>query len=212
VEMLIDGEAGDQETTTKFCEIIQNQAKRLNFLIEDILNVSKIESGLMRVLKRPVNIAGIIEEQVQMVKSYAQEKTINVNITDRINSVCLYADRDMLGQVMNNLLSNAVKYTKHDGKIDIRAEIDENLQNLIVKVADNGCGISGEDKKHLFQKFYRAEASKKYAEGSGLGLSLVKQIIENLHGGKVFLHSVPGKGSTFGFEIPLAGYEKMAAV
>jgi two-component system phosphate regulon sensor histidine kinase PhoR len=206
-EMLLDGEADNEKTKKEFYSVIQSQAKRLNRLIEDILNTSRIESGLIKVEKTPISLTVLIEEQLQMMKSYAEEKNIalswgntgqNPIVFDQV-----YVDKDMISQVIINLLSNAVKYTESGGSVTITTEIDE-IANLVrVSVTDTGVGIDEKSIKHVFDKFYRVDANKNQAKGTGLGLNLVKQIIEKVHGGRVFAESRTGEGSTFGFELPL---------
>lgn len=209
-EMLAEGEIQDKETQNEFYSIIQSQAQRLNRLIEDILNTARIESGLIKVNKEPVSLTILIEEQLKMIRSWAAEKNITVTspkpiIYDQVN-----IDKDMFAQVIVNLLSNAVKYTPENGTVNIHTEVDNNAEIAIVKVTDNGVGIPPEDIEHVFDKFYRVSANKKQAKGTGLGLNLVKQIVEKVHGGKVFLESQVGKGSTFGFQLPLTVNEKTA--
>jgi two-component system phosphate regulon sensor histidine kinase PhoR len=203
-EMLADGEADDEKTRREFYSIIQNQATRLNRLIEDILNTSRIESGLIKINKEPISLAILIEEQLQMITSYAEEKNIKVTGQKPIVFDQVYADRDMLSQVIVNLLSNAVKYTQPGGSVKIEAEVDEGAELVRVSVTDSGVGISESEVEHVFDKYYRVDANKKQAKGTGLGLNLVKQIIEKIHGGRVFVESRVGVGSTFGFELPLA--------
>ncbi len=203
-EMLVDGEAGDQETVTEFCTIIQNQAQRLNRLIEDILNISRIESGLTKVEKHPLSLAILTADAVKMIESYAQEKSITVNTQAPIIYDQALADKDMITQVIINLLSNAVKYTPAGGKVDINVEVDQAQDVVRVTVADTGVGIPPEDVEHVFDKFFRVEANKKQAKGTGLGLNLVKQIVEKVHDGTVFVSSIQGQGSAFGFTLPLA--------
>jgi len=209
-EMLVDGEAQDEESIRHFCSIIQSQAQRLNRLIEDILNISRIESGLVKVEKKTLSVALLIHEAVDMIRSYAQEKNITIEEPAAILYDQAYADKDMLQQVIINLLSNAVKYTPHGGTISVAAEVNE-LDGLIrVTVKDTGVGIPPEDVDHVFDKFYRVEANKNVAKGTGLGLNLVKQIVEKVHDGTVFVESTVGQGSTFGFTLPL-GAAEMAA-
>ena len=207
-EMLIDGEADNEQTRKEFYSIIQSQAKRLNRLIEDILNTSRIESGLIKVEKKPVSLTILIEEQMQMMKAYAEEKNISLSrgqtgqkpiVFDQV-----YVDKDMISQVIVNLLSNAVKYTKPGGSIKIETEVNEIESFARVSVTDTGVGISEDEIDHVFDKFYRVEANKNMAKGTGLGLNLVKQIVEKVHNGRVFVSSKPGVGSTFGFELPLS--------
>jgi two-component system, OmpR family, phosphate regulon sensor histidine kinase PhoR len=206
-EMLVDGEAQDDTTRGEFYSIIQSQAQRLNRLIDDILNISRIESGLVKVNKEPVSMTMLIREAVQMIKSYAAEKNITVNEQTPIVFDQVVADKDMISQVIINLLSNAVKYTPSGGTIRVGSESDDIDGIVRVTVTDNGVGIPANDLPHVFDKFYRVAANNKCAKGTGLGLNLVKQIVEKVHDGRIFVTSEQGKGSTFGFELPL-GVEK----
>jgi two-component system phosphate regulon sensor histidine kinase PhoR len=203
-EMLVDGEADNEETRKEFYGVIQSQAQRLSRLIEDILNISRIESGLIKVNKEPVSLAVVIEQQMSMIEKYAAEKNITVSRQAPIIFDQVYADKDMLSQVIVNLLSNAIKYTPAGGSVRIGTEVDEAAGVAKVSVTDTGVGIPAEELEHLFGKFYRVAANNKHAKGTGLGLNLVKQIIEKVHNGRVFVTSKVGVGSTFGFELPLA--------
>ena len=210
-EMLVDGEAGDQETIDQFCSIIQSQAQRLNRLIEEILNISRIESGLIKVSKEHLSVTIVVQEAAKMIESYAREKNISVHVPTPIIFDQVDADKDMLSQVVINLLSNAVKYTCEGGSVSVDTQINDADGVVTVTVKDTGVGIPTEDVEHVFDKFYRVEANKKYAKGTGLGLNLVKQIVEKVHGGRVFVTSEVGQGSTFGFDVPLAVREAVEA-
>lgn len=210
-EMLVDGEADDEDTRKDFYGIIQTQAQRLSRLIEDILNISRIESGLVKVAKEPVSLAILIEQQITMIQKYAQEKNIAVTRQTPIIFDQVYADKDMISQVIVNLLSNAVKYTPPGGSVRIATEVDEVAGRVRVTVTDTGVGIPEEELGHLFNKFYRVAVNNKHAKGTGLGLNLVKQIVEKVHNGRVFVTSKVGVGSTFGFELPLAAAEMAVA-
>lgn len=203
-EMLADGEANDEKTRKEFYSVIQNQAQRLSRLIEDILNTSRIESGLIKVQKEPMSLTLLIEEQMQMIKGFAEEKNIEVIGQKPIVFDQVYVDRDMMSQVIVNLLSNAVKYTPSGGSVRIETTVDESASLARVTVTDTGVGIPEDEVEHVFDKFYRVGANKKQAKGTGLGLNLVKQIIEKVHDGRVFVTSQVGVGSIFGFELPLA--------
>jgi two-component system phosphate regulon sensor histidine kinase PhoR len=211
-EMLADGEADDEQTRKEFYAVIQNQAQRLNRLIEDILNVSRIESGLIKVSKEPVSLAILIEEQLQMIRSYAEEKNIEIHAQKPIVYDQVYADKDMISQVVVNLLSNAIKYTPSGGSVKIEIDVDDVASLARVSVTDTGIGIPEDELEHVFDKFYRVVANKTQAKGTGLGLNLVKQIIERVHNGHVFVKSRVGLGSTFGFEIPLVTEQKLTQV
>ena len=173
----------------QFCSIIQTQAQRLNRLIDDILNISRIESGLTKINKQHISLTILITEAAKMIKSYAQEKNITISAQTPIvyDQVC--ADKDMITQVIVNLLSNAVKYTPQDGSVSIQTEVNDADGLVRVTVSDTGVGIPHQDLEHVFDKFYRVDANKKVAKGTGLGLNLVKQIVEKVHGGRAFVKS-----------------------
>jgi two-component system phosphate regulon sensor histidine kinase PhoR len=211
-EMLDDGEADDEQTRKQMYSVIHNQSKRLSRLIDDILNISRIESGLIKIEKKPVSLTMVIEEQLQMITSYAEEKEIEVTTHTPIIHDVVYADKDMISQVIVNLLSNSVKYTPRGGKVRIDTMVDETASVAQVTVTDTGVGIPKDEIAHVFDKFYRVSANNSQAKGTGLGLNLVKQIIEKGHNGRVFVISEPGVGSTFGFELPLAVSSAVRAI
>ncbi len=204
VEMLIDGEADDEKTTREFYDVIQNEANRLSRLIDNILNISRIESGLVKINKQPQSLTVIIKEALEVISPQAGQKQIALR--EQLTPVFYQtlADRDMLYQAVLNLLSNAVKYTPEGGQIAVETLVDESKKIVITRIADTGVGIPPKDLPFVFDKFYRAEANNRMAKGTGLGLSLVKQIIEGVHKGRIFVESHVGKGSCFGFELHLA--------
>ena len=146
-----------------------------------------------------------------MIRSYAEEKNIEITAQKPIIFDQVYVDRDMLSQVIINLLSNAIKYTPAGGSVTIETEVDNNAEIIRVSVADTGVGIPEDEIEHVFDKYYRVGVNKKQAKGTGLGLNLVKQIIEKVHKGRVFVESQVGRGSTFGFELPLASMQTAGA-
>lgn len=203
-EMLTDGEANDEQTRKEFYSVIQSQAQRLNRMIENILNSSRIESGLIKINKEPASLTMLIEEQLYMIKGYAEEKNVEVIGQKPIVFDQVYVDKDMIREVIVNLLSNAIKYTPSGGSVKIETEVDEGASLARVSVTDTGVGIPEDEIEHVFDKFYRVGANEKQAKGTGLGLNLVKQIVEKVHDGRVFVTSQVDVGSTFGFELPLA--------
>ncbi len=212
-EMLVDGEAADDKARDQFYSVIQSQAQRLERMIEDILNVSRIESGLVKMDKTVFSLSVLIEEQLEMIKGYAGENGINLSRAGSGGELIVfdqvYADKDLIAQVITNLLSNAIKYTQSGGTVTVETEVcNDNSGDVIsVKVSDTGVGIPKEQLDHVFDKFYRVKANEHQAKGTGLGLNLVKQIVEKVHGGRIFVESEVGKGSTFGFELPMAKAE-----
>lgn len=203
VEMLIDGEAQDEKTRNEFYDIIQNEAIRLGRLIDNILNISRIESGLVEIKKQPLSLMVIIKEAIEVITPQAKSRNIRVEEQLEPAFYQVTGDRDMLYQSVMNLLSNAVKYTSDNGTVTVRTTVDEEAQQVTVRVIDTGVGIPAKDVPFVFDKFYRVEANKGVAKGTGLGLSLVKNMIETVHKGRMFVESEVGRGSCFGFTLQL---------
>jgi len=203
IEMLLDDEADDEKMRREFHEIIAAQAERLNRLIDNILNISRIESGVIRVVREPLSLTEVAKQVLDIVAPQAREK--QVELVDRLMPVChqVEADKDMIHQAVLNLVSNAIKYTPEGGTVTVAASVDERRGMAVLEVSDTGVGISAEDLPHVFDKFYRVQGHAKMAKGTGLGLTLVKHIIETVHDGKLSVTSETGKGSTFSFEMPV---------
>lgn len=202
-EMLIDGEAENDKVRQEFYEVIHNEANRLGRLIDNILNISRIESGLIKMNKKPVSLMVILKEAAEVIAPQARQK--NITLVEDISPAFYQtlADRDMLYESVLNLLSNAVKYTPEGGRITIQTTVDESRKKVTARISDTGVGIPAKDLPFVFDKFYRCDANNRMAKGTGLGLSLVKHIVENVHHGRIFVESQVGKGSTFGFELDL---------
>jgi len=203
LEMLIDGEVQDQQTQQKFYGIIQNEATRLSKLVDNILNISRIEAGVVKVSKQNVPLAAIVKEVFEVLRPQADAS--GISLVDELTPVFFHvrADREMMRQVLFNLISNALKYTPQGGTVTVRLLVDEGIGQVTAEVTDTGVGVSKEDLPHLFEKFYRVSGSKNMAKGSGLGLALVKEIVETVHNGRVSVASTPNEGSTFSFTLPL---------
>jgi two-component system phosphate regulon sensor histidine kinase PhoR len=203
VEMLQDGEAQTEETTSEFYEIIATETERLHRLIENILNISQIESGVVKVVKEPMSLTAVAKQVLDVARVQAEAK--NVALAERLAPVYyqVEADHDMMYQVVMNLVSNAIKYTPAGGSVKVSVSADERRGVAVCDVSDTGAGIPAEDLPHIFDKFYRVRANRKLAKGSGLGLTLVKHIVETVHEGKLSVTSEQGKGSTFSVELPV---------
>ena len=202
VELLADGEAEDEETREEFLGVIDSQADRLQRLVENLLNLARIEAGVVSVNKNNRSLNEILEEASQVVQPSAEAKSITLNVDLSPLYLGVHADRDMLLQSAINLLSNAVKYTPEGGRVTLRSR---NVDNMIVyEVEDTGVGLSEEDCERVFEKFYRVKKDKNMAQGTGLGLPLAKHIVEDVHGGTLSLESELGVGSKFTAALPMA--------
>ncbi len=204
MEMLIDGEADDEQTRTEFYNIIQGETNRLSRLIDNILNISRIESGVVRVQRERISIQRLVHDVVDVMLPQARTKNIELSYEQIHQCTFVFVDKDMIYQAVLNLLSNAVKYTPEGGRVRVWVELHP-IENVIeVLIQDTGVGIPQREIEHLFEKFFRVDDHKKMAKGTGLGLNLVKQIVETVHGGSVAVKSEVGKGSVFSFTLPLA--------
>jgi two-component system phosphate regulon sensor histidine kinase PhoR len=202
VEMLVDGEAEDAKTRDEFYQIIDSESERLSRMIDNILNISRIEAGVTKVEKQNVALTPILKQVVEVLSPQAAEKEQSLEAELSPVFYQVNADRDMLYQAVLNVAGNAIKYTPAGGSIRVSSAIEGGM--AVVRVADNGLGIPKEDLPRLFEKFHRVTANKKAAKGTGLGLALVKEIIETLHHGQVTVESEVGKGTTFELRLPIA--------
>lgn len=179
---------------------MKDDCHRYADLINDMLDVASIEAGDMSIFRRAINISNLIDDKISKFTDKATAKNIDLscNIDHRIRSV--YADPQRISQILGNLITNAIKFTPESGKITVTA--NENDQETIVAVEDNGIGISPEMQQDIFSKFIQIDrqAGAGY-HGSGLGLTICKGIIA-MHGGRIWAESEPGSGSKFCFSIP----------
>ena len=179
---------------------IHTSGRHLLNMINDILDLSKIEAGTMDLDFETFSIADTMEEVNTIVNALASKKQIQ--LTQEFDSdITVTADKTKFKQILYNLLSNGVKFTNDGGRVTTKVEISDN--SLLIRVIDTGVGISPVDQGMLFQAFTQVDASKARAhEGTGLGLALTKRLVE-LHGGKIWVESTVGEGSTFSFTLPL---------
>lgn len=200
-DVMLGGMSGEfSEQNKKFLNNIANSGKHLLTLINNILDLSKIEAGKMELELEMFSVSEVFNDTKAVTSALALKKDISMqyNVDPEIS---VYADRVRFKQVIYNLVSNAIKFTSNRGSVIVSAV--RTGDSIRVSVSDNGIGISEENQKLLFQPFKQVDASiNRQYEGTGLGLALVKKFV-NLHGGRVWVESETGKGSTFTFELPL---------
>jgi two-component system phosphate regulon sensor histidine kinase PhoR len=203
VEMLVDGEASDEKARQEFYRIMQNETERLSRLIDNMLNISRIEAGIVQIDRENVDIKALIARAMHTIEPQAREK--NISLHERMTNVdlCVEGDADMLYQVVLNLMSNSVKYTPEGGRVTVSADSDNLTRSVLVSVNDTGLGIPPDALPKLFDKFFRVENYKRVAKGTGLGLSLCKHIVETVHHGQIGVDSKLGMGSKFWFSVPM---------
>jgi len=201
MQLLLDDKIEDRATQREVLETVARQTERLTGLINNLLDVSRMESGWLKLEKGPVQIRDVIREVVAEVRLMAEGKQIALVDDIAPELPIVFADQERLAQVIRNLAHNAIKFTLSGGRIVISAAESEG--NLVISVEDDGVGISGEAMPHLFERFYQADSSDtRSAGGTGLGLYICRQIVI-AHGGSIWAESEVGKGSTFHFSVPI---------
>lgn len=203
-EMLANGDVKDPEMQKEFFNTINDETDRLTRLIQNLLNVSKMEANSLVIERALVRTDWLLDQCLEAVEATAKGKRIAIRkqLPDKFPTIV--GDKALLQVVLVNVLGNAVKYTPPDGTIHI--SLTEQEQNVCFTITDSGCGITPEDQPHIFDKFYRGTSSAVRKQvGSGLGLATALQIAK-LHGGAITVESEVGKGATFTVRIPSEVY------
>lgn len=200
VETLLGGAREDPDVSLRFLKIIEKHADRLTFLVEDLLTISRLESGRIALHRKVIPLAPFITHALDGLMPLARDR--NVQFDNRIPAdIQVFADSHRLEQVVCNLADNAIKYGRSGGKIVFEAR--KTTEDLVeASVADDGPGIPVESRDRIFERFYRVDRARSREQGgTGLGLAIVKHIVQS-HGGKVWVKSEIGKGSVFYFTLP----------
>ncbi len=192
-----------KEEIMKFVQIIYNEANRLNNLVNAILDISRIEAAKVHFKKKKVDLKDIVENVIELVypRIKSSDLVINRDYSDEEKYI-VFTDEEKVEQIILNLVDNAIKYTPFGGEITIGIQNKGN--EILVYVSDTGIGIPDKDKPHIFEKFYRTSISMSVAQGTGLGLVIVKYLVETL-GGKIWFESELSRGTTFYFTLPVNG-------
>jgi two-component system phosphate regulon sensor histidine kinase PhoR len=199
-ETLLEGALYNSKACEEFVGIIGEEAERLNRLINDLLSLSRIESREMKLQLELLELGPEIRQIADKIKPRFQKKELALSVAASGHPVVALADRDRLEQVLLNLLENSLMYTPSGGRVEVGVKESEGL--VVVSVSDTGIGIPPDDIPRIFERFYRVDrARSRKLGGTGLGLAIVKHIVET-HGGRVWVESEVGKGSTFYFTLP----------
>jgi signal transduction histidine kinase len=204
VDLMLRGVAGPlTDKQAHFLTRVRSNTQHLAGLINDLLDLSKIESGRIEVKSSRVSLSGLVHEVVEALRPVAAEKVIALEATLREPSILVWADRDKINQVLTNLIGNAIKFTPVQGRVTVSTSRNGE-ESIQVSVSDSGPGVPPDEKEKIFAKFYQiAEVNGENSKGTGLGLAISKALVE-LHGGKIWVESEPNSGSTFCFTLPLS--------
>ncbi|MEA2647104.1 MAG: hypothetical protein QOE92_2187 [Chloroflexota bacterium] len=205
-EILKDNLAGEltPEQRVESLEAIHASGEHLLQLINDVLDMSKIEAGRMDLMLEEFVVDAAFREVFTVVKSLAGRKGIELSVLVEPEDLTVYADKGKVKQVLYNLLSNAIKFTPEGGSIFVDGKLRKDANDLLVTVTDTGVGIPSEHIDKIWGEFYMIQGEHQKQKGTGLGLALVKKLVE-LHGGAVEVSSEENKGTTFSFTVPMQG-------
>ncbi|MDJ1497398.1 ATP-binding protein [Cytophagaceae bacterium DM2B3-1] len=201
IHTLLDGAIEDEKVRDKFLEKSARSLDNLNILVQDLLTLSRMESGEIKMQFSHFDLYQLTSDIFEQLEETAIAKNIKLKFDKhQIPKMIAYADKNRISQVMTNLIDNAIKYGNEAGKVVV--EIESEKDQLVVSVRDDGPGIEPEHLKRIFERFYRVEKSRsKDSGGTGLGLAITKHIVE-AHGSKITVTSKPGKGTQFRFKLP----------
>ncbi|WP_163538137.1 HAMP domain-containing sensor histidine kinase [Gracilibacillus sp. YIM 98692] len=198
-ETLLDGAMEDKGLTEEFLHIILKESTRLQALVDDLLELSKLEKEEMKLAQKLIHVDSWIQSIIRLVEQQAQKKSISFQPNIE-SGVTFNGDPDRLQQVLLNLLYNAISYTSEDGTVGL--SLQENSEEVEIKVSDTGIGIPDDAKQRIFERFYRVDrARSRNTGGTGLGLAIVKHIVE-AHKGSITVESEVDEGSTFIVKVP----------
>jgi two-component system sensor histidine kinase NblS len=198
----------DFNTQREFIGVMNQEIIRLNRMVNDILDFSRYEAQSLHLEKTKQDIVEIIEDAVNQVQVLAKEHELTISVMKEPDLPEIPMNVDSISRAFMNILSNAIKYSPDGKRIKIRAERSRDGEYVEVSVEDQGPGISEKDQKKVFDRFFRVENATHSVKGTGLGLHLVKVTVEKHHQGQVFVNSVEGEGSTFGFRLPIKPQEE----
>jgi len=203
VEMLLDDKIGELNSKQhEYLRMVEISTGRMVDLVSDFLNASRLELGTMEIKPRPMHIEDLVASIIEELKALSDQQRVTI-VFDKPELPEVPVEPNLYSQIINNLLSNALHYTPEGGTITVHVE--KNTDGYQLDVADTGIGIPVEARQHLFKRFYRADNAKHVlGEGSGLGLYLVKHIVDTC-GGRIWYESTEGAGTQFHVIIPPTG-------
>jgi signal transduction histidine kinase len=211
VSIVLDGLAGDvNDTQREYLEIAKHSCVQLRNCINDLFDATRLETGKLTLQRKPVRLDAVTHRVISAMLPSAREKEISLTEEVEPDLLPALADEHRLIQVITNLLANALKHTGQGGTVHVRLRASALSADLLeFSVQDTGCGISPADQQHIFDRLYQVKTGDATTGGIGLGLYLCRELVQ-LHGGRIWVESQLGQGSTFTFVIPKAPAEEPA--
>ncbi|MAJ46911.1 MAG: hypothetical protein CMJ57_06250 [Planctomycetaceae bacterium] len=203
LELIVDDEISDPAECREVMNSMLSDTDRLSSLVENMLNISRIEAGIMRPTLERTDLGAIARKVVHRLEPGASQKEISLSVSASSVELTVEGDSGMLEQVLENLTSNAVKYTPNGGRVVVSVDTDPLERTVVVSVSDTGLGIPLEARERVFDKFFRVPSYERMAKGTGLGLNLCRNIVESVHQGRIGVDSRVGEGSRFWFSVPI---------
>ncbi len=204
IEALRNGAIDEPEVASRFLAEVESEVDRLSRMVGDMLDLSRIEAGLTTSHRTVIDMASIVCDVRDTMKVRAERAGIEINCQVDEGLPPVMGAEDQLRRMLYNLVDNAIKYTTRGGRVELSLRLGEGAGKLLLTIKDTGFGISAEQLPHIFERFFRVEATRpRYGppQGSGLGLSIAKSIVD-IHGGRIWATSELGKGTTFYIELP----------
>jgi two-component system phosphate regulon sensor histidine kinase PhoR len=199
IETLKEGAIDDKQAATDFISRIDGEIDHMTQMVSELTELSRIETGRAELRIAPLNLNLLVQEIAARLNPVAERQKVTITTDLATDLAAVRGDGDRIRQVLVNLVHNAVKFNRLGGSVTISTKVDK--KSVIVSVSDTGIGISKEEIPHVFERFYKGDKART-GGGAGLGLAIAKHIVE-AHGGNIWVHSEEGKGSTFGFSLPI---------
>lgn len=211
LEMLESGDLEDPEHRTEMMAIASEESERLARMVDDMLDISRIEAGVARPRIERVDLGSLVGEALDGLRAVADRRSIDLRVMIADGGLEVEGDRGMLNTVVVNLVGNALKYVPEGERVTVEVAPEDLTRSVVVTVTDTGLGIPEEDLPRIFEKFYRVSRYERRAQGTGLGLDLCRNIVERVHQGRIGVDSRIGEGARFWFGVPASYASLMAA-
>ena len=201
VDTLRDGALDDPPTAQRFLDRMETEIDAVTQIVDELLELSRLESGRVSFQMQPVAVPELVEPPVERLRPQAERAGLRLEVEVPPDLPAASADAARVRRVVSNLVHNAIKFTPTSGLVRVEATFDDGENEIVISVTDTGVGIPADDLPRIFERFYKADRSRQRGSGTGLGLAIARHIVQ-AHGGRIWVDSIEGQGSTFYFSLP----------